>query len=99
MPRLAFKITDKDTVRQIPDCIGATQMSNRNRGPVHDLWDKAIEFELSRERVQWALGLAILTAAGPSGSACNLGSWLVTSSRRYCKRLSLRSGSSRTWAS
>ncbi|HEY1186397.1 MAG TPA: hypothetical protein VGE74_02020, partial [Gemmata sp.] len=40
--RLAFKATDKEMLRYIPECMQSKSTNNDVRGPVNDLWDKPL---------------------------------------------------------
>jgi len=44
MPRLAFKITDRESLKLIPECMQTKTENRQNRGPVEDLWDKGVTF-------------------------------------------------------
>jgi hypothetical protein len=44
VPKLAFKLGDKELIRHIPDCFTTKEQRADNRGPVNDLWDKGVEF-------------------------------------------------------
>lgn len=57
VPRLAFRIADKELLRLIPDCMTVQRVSQQNRGPVRDLWDKPLKFTVTQKRAEWALGL------------------------------------------
>lgn len=61
MPRLAFKLADRELLRLIPDCIKAEKSSMQNRGPVQDLWDRPVNLDATRGPV--LTGLAALAAA------------------------------------
>jgi hypothetical protein len=61
MPRLAFKLSDREMLRLIPDCFKSIPMSMRNRGPVQDLWDRPVNLDATRAPV--ISGLAWLAAA------------------------------------
>jgi hypothetical protein len=38
--KLAFKLDDKETIKLIPDCLDAKQITSRNRSRLEDLWDQ-----------------------------------------------------------
>ncbi len=71
--RLAFKVSDTEMLKLIPECMKTEKRSMENRGPVHDLWDKPLkftvlgtevrlmDFELTQLRTN--VGLIILLAA------------------------------------
>jgi hypothetical protein len=61
MPRLAFKLSDREMLRLIPDCLQPRKENMRNRGPVEDLWDKPVNLDLTRAPV--ISGLVWLAAA------------------------------------
>jgi hypothetical protein len=42
--KLAFKITDTELLKSIPDCFISDYQQFNNKGPVTDLWDKGIDF-------------------------------------------------------
>ena len=42
VPRLAFKLSDKELLALIPECIISQNANALNRGPVNDLWDRGI---------------------------------------------------------
>jgi len=62
VPRLAFKLADKEQVALIPDCMITIKTQNQNRGPVRDLWDLPVEYDLSRTRVLVALMVVLGSA-------------------------------------
>ncbi|MBM3980101.1 MAG: VWA domain-containing protein [Planctomycetes bacterium] len=41
--KLAFKLTDKALVGLIPECMKTETVTNQNRGPVNDLWDRGFD--------------------------------------------------------
>ncbi len=48
--KLAFKLSDKELLRLIPECCPERAPDRQDiRGPVHDLWDKNIEFPEKKE--------------------------------------------------
>jgi hypothetical protein len=40
VPKLAFKLADRDLLALIPDCMGNREVNADNRGKAEDLWDK-----------------------------------------------------------
>jgi hypothetical protein len=59
MPRLAFKLADREMLRLIPDCLQTVKSSAQNRGPVQDLWDRPVNLDATRWPVLTGLeGLA-----------------------------------------
>ena len=44
MPRLAFKLSDTEMLKAIPECFAPKSSHADNKGPVYDLWDKGIDF-------------------------------------------------------
>ncbi|MBN9117742.1 MAG: VWA domain-containing protein [Planctomycetes bacterium] len=42
VPRLAFKITDTELLRLVPECMGVQKVQHQNRGPVRDVWDRGV---------------------------------------------------------
>jgi hypothetical protein len=44
MPKLAFKLTDSEYLKLIPECFATKSAHADNKGPVYDLWDKGIDF-------------------------------------------------------
>jgi hypothetical protein len=46
-PRLAFKITDKELIGLIPECMKTDRKQMRNLGPINDLWDRGFNMPTS----------------------------------------------------
>ena len=42
MPKLAFRLGDRDLLGLIPECMKQDERHAQNRGPVTDLWDKGV---------------------------------------------------------
>ncbi len=42
MPKLAFKLADRDLLALIPECMGHREATDINRGKSEDLWDQGI---------------------------------------------------------
>ncbi len=67
MPRLAFKLTDRELLRLIPDCIRAEKSVLQNRGPTQDLWDTPVRLDATRAPIlsglAWLAGAAFLLLA------------------------------------
>ena len=42
MPKLAFKITDTELLKLIPECMKTASATHKNLGPVNDLWDRGV---------------------------------------------------------
>ena len=40
VPKLAFKLTDKELLAFIPECMGHREVNDNNRGKAEDLWDQ-----------------------------------------------------------
>ena len=52
--KLAFRFSQKDALNLIPDCMKTDPKTERNRGPVEDLWDKGIS--LDPQDIRWLTG-------------------------------------------
>jgi hypothetical protein len=60
MPRLAFRIADKEMLKLIPECTKTVKSKNENRGPVRDLWDMPVNLDMTRTPVLLGLlGLCV----------------------------------------
>lgn len=46
IPKLAFRLSDTRLLSKIPECFTAKSAHADNKGPVHDLWDKGIDFPI-----------------------------------------------------
>ena len=47
MPKLAFKVTDRELLAYIPECMKAEKRQTQNRGPINDLWDRGFTMPTS----------------------------------------------------
>jgi hypothetical protein len=48
--KLAFKLSDRELLKLIPECCPERTPDKRDiRGPVHDLWDKGVEFPVRKD--------------------------------------------------
>ncbi|MDY3558354.1 hypothetical protein R5W23_005049 [Gemmata sp. JC673] len=74
VPRLAFKATDHELLKLIPECMKTETRNTEVRGPVNDLWDKPLrfsvgglevrllDFDLTAERLAVGLNIALVAA-------------------------------------
>jgi hypothetical protein len=62
MPRLAFKLADREAVKLIPECMLTKTQNNQNRGPVRDLWDMPVNLDVTRAPVISGLGMLFVSA-------------------------------------
>lgn len=65
--KLAFKVSDKDLLAKIPECMKTLKTTTQNRGPVNDLWDRGFDMPTSNMEdgtarkylVSWWSGLRV----------------------------------------
>ena len=42
VPKLAFKVTERELLAYIPECMKTEKRQMQNRGPINDLWDRGV---------------------------------------------------------
>ena len=73
--KLAFKITDTELLKLIPECMKTDKRQAQNRGPVNDLWDRGVTMPtydaemnpaVRKYAVSWWSGLRLSLVTEPN---------------------------------